>query len=206
MAADSTKERILDISLQLFSQYGFSAVSIRDICGQVHIKESSVYYHFTNKRAILEELGNRFEMIAGGLMQRLDDAVAQLQGEGGSGISGSAAAKVFFHDYLMDDFCNRYIRLLHMERSGSEAMRQTYEKWIFEEPLRFQERIFNALIEKKWIPAADGEYLALKYYAPIYLFFQRYLLGGELTEAKKKLFLEKAEGHITEFFKEMGGV
>lgn len=45
MAADSTKERILDISLQLFSQYGFSAVSIRDICGQVHIKESSVYYH-----------------------------------------------------------------------------------------------------------------------------------------------------------------
>ena len=53
MAADSTKERILDISLQLFSQYGFSAVSIRDICGQVHIKESSVYYHFTNKRAIL---------------------------------------------------------------------------------------------------------------------------------------------------------
>ena len=79
-------------------------------------------------------------------------------------------------------------------------------KWIFEEPLRFQERIFNALIEKKWIPAADGEYLALKYYAPIYLFFQRYLLGGELTEAKKKLFLEKAEEHITEFFKEMGGV
>lgn len=78
-----------------FSQYGFSAVSIRDICGQVHIKESSVYYHFTNKRAILEELGNRFEMIAGGLMQRLDDAVAQLQGEGGSGISGGAAAKVF---------------------------------------------------------------------------------------------------------------
>ena len=69
MAADSTKERILDISLQLFSQYGFSAVSIRDICGQVHIKESSVYYHFTNKRAILEELGNRFEMIAGGLTQ-----------------------------------------------------------------------------------------------------------------------------------------
>lgn len=106
----------------------------------------------------------------------------------------------------MDDFCNRYIRLLHMERSGSEAMRQAYDKWIFEEPLRFQERIFNALIEKKCIPAADGEYLALKYYAPIYLFFQRYLLGGELTEAKKKLFLEKAEEHITEFFKEMGGV
>ena len=139
-------------------------------------------------------------------MQRLDDAVAQLQGEGGSGISGGAAAEVFFHDYLMDDFCNRYIRLLHMERSGSEAMRQAYDKWIFEEPLRFQERIFNALIEKKCIPAADGEYLALKYYAPIYLFFQRYLLGGELTEAKKKLFLEKAEEHITEFFKEMGGV
>lgn len=41
---NDTKQRILDVSLELFSQNGFSAVSIRDICRQVQIKESSVYY------------------------------------------------------------------------------------------------------------------------------------------------------------------
>jgi antitoxin component of RelBE/YafQ-DinJ toxin-antitoxin module len=35
---------------------GFSAVSIRDICGKVEIKESSVYYHYKNKQAILDAI------------------------------------------------------------------------------------------------------------------------------------------------------
>lgn len=50
-----TKQKILDAALNLFSQKGFSAVSIRDICKVVDIKESSIYYHFQNKQAILEE-------------------------------------------------------------------------------------------------------------------------------------------------------
>ena len=50
---NDTKQRILDVSLDLFSRSGFSAVSIRDICGQVQIKESSIYYYFKNKQALL---------------------------------------------------------------------------------------------------------------------------------------------------------
>ena len=55
---NDTKQRILDVSLELFSQNGFSAVSIRDICRQVQIKESSVYYYFKSKQAIFDELLN----------------------------------------------------------------------------------------------------------------------------------------------------
>lgn len=42
---NATKQKILKVSLELFSRYGYSAVSIRDICRQVQIKESTVYYH-----------------------------------------------------------------------------------------------------------------------------------------------------------------
>ena len=50
---NDTKQRILDVSLELFSQNGFSAVSIRDICRQVQIKESSVYFAYSRtKQAI----------------------------------------------------------------------------------------------------------------------------------------------------------
>ena len=52
---NDTKQRILDVSLELFSQNGFSAVSIRDICRQVQIKESSVYYYFKSKQAIFDD-------------------------------------------------------------------------------------------------------------------------------------------------------
>ena len=56
-----TKERILDISLSMFSISGYEAVSIRDICGAVGIKESSLYYHFRNKRDILDSLMRKYE-------------------------------------------------------------------------------------------------------------------------------------------------
>lgn len=50
----NTKEKILEAALNLFSQKGFTAVSIRDICKEVTIKESTVYYHFENKQAIFD--------------------------------------------------------------------------------------------------------------------------------------------------------
>lgn len=58
-----TKKKILDVSLELFSQKGYSAVAIRDICKCVEIKESSVYYHFENKQSIFDELLNNFFLL-----------------------------------------------------------------------------------------------------------------------------------------------
>ena len=72
---NETKQKILDVALDLFSQNGFSAVSIRDICKVVDIKESSVYYHFKNKQTIFDELLQRFETIATDLMSQLEQAL-----------------------------------------------------------------------------------------------------------------------------------
>ncbi|MGN1451448.1 MAG: TetR/AcrR family transcriptional regulator, partial [Eubacteriales bacterium] len=51
---NSTKKKISEAALNLFAENGYSSVSIRDICKQVQIKESSVYYHFKNKQAIFD--------------------------------------------------------------------------------------------------------------------------------------------------------
>lgn len=72
----NTKQKILDVSLDLFSRKGFSAVSIRDICAQVMIKESSVYYHFKNKQAIFDELLYHFEQVATDMMVRLEQSLS----------------------------------------------------------------------------------------------------------------------------------
>jgi AcrR family transcriptional regulator len=55
-ASPSTRERILDAALTLFSRDGYEGASIRDITRLVGIRESSLYNHFSSKADILAEL------------------------------------------------------------------------------------------------------------------------------------------------------
>lgn len=49
----STREKIIDASIELFSIRGYADTSIRDIAKKVGIKTSTIYYHFESKEAIL---------------------------------------------------------------------------------------------------------------------------------------------------------
>ena len=94
----------------MFSKQGYTAVSIRDICKQVGIKESSVYYHFKNKQSIFDELMNRFAQTANSMMTKIESG---LNGEVGSFSDGfNSVANCFFEQYLMDDFCNKVMRVM----------------------------------------------------------------------------------------------
>jgi len=199
-----TKRRILDVSLELFSQNGFSAVSIRDICKEVHIKESSVYYHFTNKQAILNELLNQFKRQATDMMRQLEQGLES----GFDPIRNHLFQKVcdaFFENYLMDEFCNKIMRLLSIEQFSSGTVQKIYDYWMFEEPLKFQSKVFAVLINAGVLPPSNSEYLAIKYYAPIYFFAQRWLFSGTLSEERKNAFRTDVYSHIQFFFEEIGG-
>jgi AcrR family transcriptional regulator len=56
METQTTKERILDEAIKLFSELGYDAVSMRDIAVKVGIKAASIYNHFHSKKEILEEM------------------------------------------------------------------------------------------------------------------------------------------------------
>ena len=55
MAKQNTKEKIFEVSIDLFSQYGYDGVSIRQIAKEVGIKESSIYNHYPSKESILDD-------------------------------------------------------------------------------------------------------------------------------------------------------
>lgn len=198
-----TKQKILDVSLDLFSQKGFSAVSIRDICAQVNIKESSVYYHFKNKQAIFDELLHRFEQVATDMMVRLEQSLS-VQSCSMEKPFCQTVCDTFFENYFMDDFCNKIMRLLLIEQFGNSEVQKIYDCWMFEKPLEFQSKVFYTLMEIGILSKTDSEYLAVKYYAPIYFFAQRWLFSGELSEEQKKSFQNAAYHHIEKFFAEMG--
>ena len=198
-----TKQKILDVSLDLFSQKGFSAVSIRDICAQVNIKESSVYYHFKNKQAIFDELLHRFEQVATDMMIRLEQSLS-VQSYSMEKPFYQTVCDTFFERYFMDDFCNKIMRLLLIEQFGNSEVQKIYDCWMFEKPLEFQSKVFYTLMEIGILPKTDSEYLAVKYYAPIYFFAQRWLFSRELSEEQKNSFRNAAYHHIEKFFAEMG--
>lgn len=50
------KERILNAALELFSEKGFKATTIRDICKKANVSLALVNYHFRNKKALYEEI------------------------------------------------------------------------------------------------------------------------------------------------------
>lgn len=198
-----TRQKILDVSLDLFSQRGYSAVSIRDICAQVSIKESSIYYHFKNKQAIFDELLCQFEEKAGALTAQLEEALKAGDLPLAVG-SFQTVCDHYFEEYLMDDFCNKVMRLLLIEQFSSEEARKKYDYWLFEKPLGFQCSVFSVLANSGAIKGRDCEYIAVKFYAPIYLFAQRWLFGGELSEENRTAFRTAADRHIREFFSEIG--
>lgn len=197
-----TKQKILDTALNLFSQKGFSAVSIRDICKVVDIKESSIYYHFQNKQAILEELLQYFESIANGFMSQLEQALTTTQ-ETVEGNIFEKTCDCFFEQYLMDEYCNKIMRLLAIEHFSNEEIQRIYDHWLFEKPLQFQAKVFSLLMSVGAIKTADSNYLAVKFYAPIFLSMQRWLFYGTLTEERKQMFRKNACDHINHFFKEL---
>ncbi len=51
-----TRKQILDASLRLFSERGFTRTTVRDIARQAGITDAAIYYHFDSKRDLLVAL------------------------------------------------------------------------------------------------------------------------------------------------------
>ena len=52
----NTKQEILNVSLDLFSIYGYEATSMSKIANTIGIRKASLYSHFESKQAILNEI------------------------------------------------------------------------------------------------------------------------------------------------------
>lgn len=202
---NETKEKIIEISLELFSRKGYTAVSIRDICKQVGIKESSVYYHFENKQAVFDEILSRFQKNATDMMNYFESAMIVDSHTPNNNFS-IEVCNCFFEKYLMDDFCNKVVCLMLIEQFNNESVKKVYDYWMFTKPLEFQSSIFQMLIDQGTFPNTDSKCAAVQYYAPIFFFAQKWLFSGSLSDENKIAFRKDAYRHIQNFFSTLGGV
>jgi len=55
----STRDRILEAALDLFTEQGFDKTSLREVAEQVGVTKAALYYHFDSKDEILSSLVER---------------------------------------------------------------------------------------------------------------------------------------------------
>jgi AcrR family transcriptional regulator len=71
-SATSTRERILDIALELFTEHGYDKTSLRDIAERLGTTKAALYYHFKSKSDILLELHLRLHAIGRDVLDELE--------------------------------------------------------------------------------------------------------------------------------------
>lgn len=188
----TTKEKIMDVALHMFSERGYEAVSIRDICGEVGIKESTLYYHFKNKMDILDSLMAKFKEHIEGLLIHIDEMPSGKTKKKNAG-STDIIDSYMMDSYLFDPFCNLMIRLMMIEQFHNEEMRALYEKTMFTDPYDIYLRVFRMLASQGAFSESQVDAIVRRYHAYMTMLTYRYLLNGELTEERKKAY--KKEVH-----------
>ncbi|WP_240421772.1 TetR/AcrR family transcriptional regulator [Paenibacillus periandrae] len=58
MSKSSTRDRIIDTALAIFSEKGYEAASTRDIAGRAGVNEVTLFRHFRNKENLFSEVLN----------------------------------------------------------------------------------------------------------------------------------------------------
>ena len=67
-----TRDRILDVALELFNEHGYDKTSLREIAEQLGVTKAALYYHFEKKEDILLELHLRLHELGRSALDRLD--------------------------------------------------------------------------------------------------------------------------------------
>ncbi len=98
----STRDRILDVALDLFIEQGFDKTSLREIAEQLGFTKAALYYHFESKADILMALHMRLHEFG-------RDALVQL----GQGPVESSQFGAVLGDLMEQMLANRKIFLLH---------------------------------------------------------------------------------------------
>jgi AcrR family transcriptional regulator len=195
-----TKERIFDVSLDLFSQKGFDAVSVREIAREVGIRESSIYNHYKSKEAILDAIIDYFksELSQSGLPEEEDAALMEQGPEVFFNVGASA-----YINQINTPQMEKIWRLISIETYHNQKIRDFFKKELLEEPITVWEDVFQTMIEKNMIKPLNPRTLAYEYFSfIIFLFFEYFVLKyDEDLNSFMDLALKRLGNH-TEFLLE----
>lgn len=197
----TTKERIVDEALTLFSLQGFKGTTVKNIADAVGIKDSSIYKHFKSKQeildAIVDQMKSRMEELSGtlGIPQDIDEDSVMTAYKDLSLQELQEISRKAFLFYLKDEFMSRFWRLSQMEQYQNREIYNIYRSIFFEQSIQYQTELFAEMIRQGAFREADPEVVAVNFYAPIYFLLSKYQEESDVEEALRML-----DKQIEEFY------
>ncbi|MDZ5471512.1 TetR/AcrR family transcriptional regulator [Bacillus sp. 31A1R] len=198
----STKEKILQVSINLFSQKGYSGVSVREITREVGIKESSLYNHFKNKEEILESIFSIFREEFSKLVppfEFLDEIISKSTVE-----DFLLRGYENFRTHINHPVNEKFWRILYIEHYREPLAREIFLNDIIKGTIDFLESAFEKFIQLGKMKAYPTKLLASEYQYPLFSMHAEYNMlrfdGKDTSEIEQKMkdhiqfFLE----HVTE--------
>ena len=195
-----TKDRILHVALDLFSQNGYDAVSVAQIADAVGIKAPSLYKHFKSKQdifdAIITKMNERYVAYAHNshmdgvdankdknIFEQIDIDVLVTLG------------KQIFTFFVKDEFQSKFRKMIIMEQYHNPKLAKLYMKQYHDDALTYQTIIFSTFMEKGIFVKQDPRICALHFFGPIFSLMT-------LCDAQPERIdeaMELVEAHIRQF-------
>lgn len=191
-----TKEKILITAIELFSQKGFSSISVRDITRSVGIKESSLYNHFHSKDEILKTIFWNFKIDAVEIMPPIEqlETISTLMGPKEFFEKGL----MNFKNHLLDPVIEQIWLIIFLEQYSNHIARNIYLKDIVGNTLHFIEKAFSQYISLNKIKPLNPKLLAMEYQYPLFKMMEIYMmLRIDRNETES---IEKSMNEFVEFF------
>lgn len=192
----NNKERIFNVSIDLFSEHGYDGVSIRQIAGEVGIKESSIYNHYASKEAILDAILNFYieKMLSQDIP--IEDAGANL--DLGFDYFYQAGLDAFA-THLKDEKMSKITRIILIESYHNEKINAFLKKSIINDAVEGWVKLFDLMKFKKLIREdADSRQLAESFYKyGMFLLYEHYIVNyPEDDNEFVEMLCEKSRRHI----------
>ena len=203
----STKEKILEAALALFSKRGYTAVSVRDIAAKVGVRESAMYKHFSDKRAVFDRLVADYIALSDDFMADInalptqDPESLKQTAEIYSKLTDEEFLKIggrVFTAFLLRPDVIQFWRMISIERFNDKKLAKLWHRLLFEEPIEFQTGMFGLLVNIGAVRPAEPTILALEFFAPLLLLYLQ-ALPFEPGSKEFKRSLEFANLHMKHF-------
>lgn len=130
-----TRENILLVSLRLFAQEGYEAVSVSQIAGELGLTKGALYRHYANKQAIFESILQKMEQMDAERAQAFELPEGTVQDmpqsyEIATPEALCAFSKAQFRYWAQDEFAAPFRRMLTIEQYRNEQMAALYQQYL----------------------------------------------------------------------------
>lgn len=144
-----TKEKILQVSLELFSKDGYEAVSVSAIAAKLGMTKGALYRHYSSKRDIFDSILSRMEQRDAEQANAYDLPAGTLQ-EMEAAYRGASLRQLLqfcvaqFRYWTEEPFAANFRRMLTLEQYRSPEMGALFQQYLGAGPMGYTKDLLDS--------------------------------------------------------------